>query len=408
MIYFDNNATTKLSENALAKMLEVMQEHSNPSSAHSLGRKARILVEKSRSKILDFLRTKKHKLVFTCSGTEANNLILSNFAKEKVLISSVEHPSIYSHCEEVKNRRTTASSLREMSLRGAIGDAAISEFLEESKIKHLTKPPGITSHSLAMTCIVNVDTNGRLNLAELREKLSSGNYKLLSVIYANNETGVLQNIKEIAKIAHEFGCMLHSDLSQAIGKIPCDLEDLGIDFATFSAHKFHGPIGCGGLIYRSDFHIKPQILGGGQEMGMRSGTENVPAIIGAAAALEEVVFDDYVKNLQDHLESEILKSAPDAVIFGKEANRLPNTSMISMPNVDFNIQVMQFDLEDIAISSGSACSSARITGSRILAAMNIDERIAKSAIRVSLSRENNMQEIERFVEVWRRLSLRGG
>jgi cysteine desulfurase len=349
MIYFDNNATTKLSKNAFTKMLEVMQDHSNPSSAHSLGRKARILVEKSRSKILDFLGTKKHKLVFTSSGTEANNLILSNFAKEKILISSVEHPSI---------------------------------------------------NSLVTNC-VNVDTNGLLNLEELRKKLSSENYKLLSVIYANNETGVLQNIKEIAKIAHEFGCMLHSDLSQAIGKIPCDLEYLGIDFATFSAHKFHGPIGCGGLIYRSDFHIKPQIIGGGQEMGMRSGTENISAIVGASAALEDVIFDDYVKNLRDHLESEILKAAPDAIIFGKEANRLPNTSMISMPNVDFNIQVMQFDLEDIAISSGSACSSARITGSRILAAMNIEEKIAKTAIRISLSRENNMEEVGRFVEVWR-------
>jgi cysteine desulfurase len=358
MIYFDNNATTKLSKRSAEKMLEMWEFASNPSSSHSFGRKARVNVEKGRNKILQFLKTDKHKLVFTSSGTEANNLILSNFAGKKILISSIEHPSIY----------------------------------EYSKYNNVD--------------LLRVDHNGLINLDDLQSKLSENHYDLVSVIYANNETGVIQDIQEIARITHQFGAVIHSDISQAIGKFEFSIQDLCIDFATFSAHKFYGPVGCGGLLYKSDFHIKPQILGGGQEMGMRSGTENLAAIAGAAAAIDDIIFDDHTLKLRNYLENEITNFNPNAVIFGKEVARLPNTSMITMPNVDFNIQVMQFDLENIAISSGSACSSARITESRILSAMNIDKKIAKDAIRVSLGKENSKKEVDRFIEVWKKLSLK--
>ena len=356
MIYLDHNSTTKLSHRTIEHMLEVWQLASNPSSSHALGRKARAIIEKARNNILDFFQTKKHKLVFTSSGTEANNLILSNFANTKILISSIEHPSIYEHSKYNRNI----------------------DFVE-------------------------VDINGLINLDDLRNKLKASKYSLISVIYANNETGVIQNTKEIAKIAHEFKIMIHTDLTQAVGKIPIDLEDLGVDFATFSAHKFHGPVGCGGLLYRSDFHIKPQIFGGGQEMGIRSGTENLAAIVGTSCAIEEVSFDDHIKNLRDDLEAQIVNFAPDAKIFGQKVNRLPNTSMISMPNVNFNIQIMQLDLANIATSSGSACSSARITNSRILKAMNVEDEIAECAIRVSLGRDNTKEEIDQFIAIWKKL-----
>jgi cysteine desulfurase len=359
MIYFDNNATTKLSKHAAEKMLEMWEFAANPSSSHSFGRKARVNVEKARNKILQFLKTDKHKLIFTSSGTEANNLILSNFADKKILISSIEHPSIYEYSKYNNN-----------------------------------------------VDLLSVDQNGLINLDDLQSKLYANHYDLVSVIYANNETGVIQNIQEIARISHQFGTLIHSDISQAVGKLEFSIQDLCIDFATFSAHKFYGPVGCGGLLHKSDFHIKPQILGGGQEMGIRSGTENLAAIVGAAAAIDDVIFDDHTLKLRNYMENEITNFTPNSVIFGKEVARLPNTSMITMPNVDFNIQVMQFDLEGIAISSGSACSSARITESRILSAMDIDKKIAKEAIRVSLGKENSKKEVDRFIEVWKKLSLK--
>ena len=357
MIYLDNNATTKMSKNAIKAMFDIAESAAyNPSSAHTLGREAKAKLEKSRKNFLDILHADSHKLIFTSSGTESNNLLISNFIDKQIFISSVEHPSI----DELH-------------------------------------------HYYDNIFIIPVSKDGLIDLEYLESKLESEDIKLVSVIYANNETGIIQDIKKISDLAHKYNSYIHSDITQVIGKIDISISDLGLDFATFSSHKFHGPNGCGGLIYPDNFIPTAQIFGGGQELGFRSGTENLAAIIGAETALDEIEINDEIKNLRDYLENEILNISPDTIIIGKDVPRLPNTSMISMPDVDFNTQIIKFDLEDIAISSGSACSSARITESRILTQMNIDKEISRCCIRVSLSKDNTKKEIDRFISVWKKI-----
>jgi len=368
MIYLDHNSTTNLLEEAKHAMIAVLSKPLNASAIHGFGREGKRIIEKARKQIAVLLgianNFRDYNITFTSSGTEANNLILSNFKDDDVFISAIEHASILKH----------------------------SEF--ENNIQ-----------------VIKVGENGILDQEDLKDKLSKSeaNRKLVSVIFANNETGVIQDIKAIAKIAHEFGAFIHSDSVQAIGKISLDLLDVDIDFATISAHKIGGPIGSGALISKAKIHLIPHIIGGGQEKNLRSGTENIAAIAGFGVAAEIVAKEqisryEHLKELRDYLEKEIVKDFPNIKIVNFNSPRLPNTSLIININKKAETQIIAFDLKDIAISSGAACSSGKVGSSKTLAAMGFSEEEKNCAIRVSLGNMTTKKDVVKFLEIYRELN----
>lgn len=357
MIYLDHNATTITHHDVKLLMCSLISQPLNPSSIHTEGRKARNLIDHARLQVANLLNinTKDYQVVFTGSGSEANNLVITNFKDADIFISATEHLSIIEYAKYMPNVK-----------------------------------------------IITVTSNGIVNLEHLRRLLceSANPKKLVSVMLANNETGVIQPIREVAKIATEFGALTHSDCIQGIGKIAVSIPDLGVDFATISGHKFGGPLGAAALIMKSKQHFTPVILGGGQEKGIRAGTENVPAIAGLGLASEIVLNELYSRqkkmhDLQQKLEKDL---PPEAKIVAKDALRLPNTLSIVVPNFDAQTQIIAFDLRGIYLSSGSACSSGKVGSSHVLKAMNIKDGEIKSAIRVSLSYHNSEHEIDSFIQ----------
>lgn len=361
IIYFDNNATTKLAPQALAKMNEAFQLPLNNLAVHYFGRFATKFVEDARKEVRKLLNAQNYEVIFTASATESTNTLFHGVDVKKILVSKIEHASVYS-CRPLGK--------------------------EVSEIKVLG--------------------NGVIDLEDLKsqlEKISDANF-LVSVMFANNETGALQPVEEIAKIVHQKGGLFHCDIVQGIGKIPLDLEKINADFASISAHKINGPQGVGALLMRKGLDIKPLIVGGKQEKSKRAGTTNTAGIagFGEACKITAEKISDYenVKKLRDYLESEIKKIAgSDVKIFSEEAARLPNTCFMALKNSDSQTQLINFDINGICVSAGSACSSGTVVGSRVLAAMGVDPSFASSAIRVSLSPENTQQEVEKFIQVWK-------
>lgn len=368
MIYLDHNSTTTLLESAKAAMIEVLAKPLNASATHGFGREGKKIIEKARKQIASLVGVINHfrdyHITFTSSGTEANNLILSNFKNGEIFVSAIEHASILAHSKFENNIH-----------------------------------------------VIGVNENGILDQEDLTNRLSKSNAakKLVSVIFANNETGVIQNIKEVAKIAHDFGALIHSDCVQAVGKIPVDLVDLDIDFATISAHKIGGSIGSGALIAKAKHHLIPHIIGGGQERGLRSGTENIASIAGFGVAAEvadkEQKFRyEYLKELRDYLEKELVKDFPNIKIVNQQSPRLPNTSLIINIGKKAETQIIAFDLKNIAISSGAACSSGSIGSSKTLSAMGFCEEEKDSAIRVSLGMTTTKTDLDKFLEIYREIN----
>ena len=357
-IYLDYNATTPLHHAVQEEMNNVLGNACNPSSLHWHGRRAKALIENARSKIAKALGIKlgigEYQITFTASGTEANNLLLHNFAGKDLLVSSTEHLSVLEGAKEYGNRT-----------------------------------------------LIKVDQNGQINMSHFIECLKNMQPgSLVSIILANNETGVIQeNMPELVTLAHAKGLFVHSDFVQAFGKIPMDLK--GLDFITISSHKIGGPIGAAALIHKTKLPIKAQIIGGGQERGIRSGTENVAAIVGFGKATEMI--KDSSANLRDKMEDIIKDICPNAIFYGKNTLRLPNTSMILMPGMDAHKQLIQFDLADISVSAGSACSSGKMKTSHVLTAMGIESDKAKCAIRVSVGEATTIEEIEKFASNWERI-----
>lgn len=354
-IFFDNNATTRLSDGVKEAMDEILGNPLNASSVHSYGRQARALVEKARKSVENLVGIENSRVVFTSSGTEANNLALCGFAG-KVLVSAIEHVSV------LKPRQ----------------DAVI----------------------------INVSENGVIDLNDLDKKLAEiDGKKLVSLMFANNETGILQPVKEASEIAKKHGALLHVDAAQGFGKVSVDVSFA--DMVTISAHKFGGPLGAAAIVVKRSVELNPLIKGGGQEQGYRSGTENIPAIYGFGVACDSVGMllkaAGKVNNLRSFLEIGIKNSSIDAVIIGERENRLPNTSLISMPGVSSETQLIEFDLNGIAVSAGSACSSGKIARSHVLSAMGIGDKVAGNVVRVSLGYENNEAEIISFVSFWKEL-----
>ena len=361
LINFDNNATTKLCPEALEVMSDAYQFSYNPSANHSLGRQAAMIVENARMNVSEALNANNYEIFFTGGGTEANNMALFSEKFDKIFFSKIEHSSVYN----VRPKNT--------------------DIIE-----------------------IETDENGVIDLKKLEEelcKVETANF-LVSVMYANSEAGIIQPIKEIAKLVHQKGGLIHSDMVQACGKIKIDLEDLNVDFATISAHKINGPQGVGAIMVRRGLDIEPIIYGGGQENGKRSGTLNVAGIAGLGHCItkldEKIVKMTEIGKIRDYIEEEIAKIAGNNVkFFGKEVDRVKNTSFFAIKNGDSQTQLIHFDLNKIMVSGGSACSSGSTKAPKILEAMNITEDF-KGALRVSLSSDNTIDEAKQFIAAFKK------
>jgi len=325
----------------------------NPSSVHRRGRTARQLVERSRETVATLVGAPAEAVIFTSGGTEANHLALTGSGRERVLVSAVEHSSVLQ----------------------AVPDAER----------------------------VPVDGNGIVDLDALTALLDADRRPaLVSVMLANNETGVIQPVGDIAEIAHAHGALFHCDAVQAAGKIPLSLGETGADLMTLSAHKIGGPSGIGALV--SSVEVAPLLRGGGQERNRRAGTENLSGIAGFAAAASAANPGEYdrVRELRDRLEAAL----PDAVVIAGGVLRLPNTSAIAMPGVPAETQIIAFDLDGVMVSAGAACSSGKVGPSHVLAATGVAPELANSTIRVSLGWATSEADIAHFIDAWTALYRR--
>jgi cysteine desulfurase len=366
--YFDWNATAPLRPQARAAMVAALALTGNASSVHGEGRAARQVIEAARHNVAALVGAEAKNVTFTSGATEANMLALTpaievggrKAARDRLLLSAIEHPSVRS------GGRFPAGATEELT----------------------------------------VTKEGLLDLDALRGALARAERPLVSVMLANNETGIIQPIAEIATIVHEAHGVLHVDAVQGAGRIDCDMAALGADLISISAHKLGGPQGIGALIRGSDVHIaEPLIRGGGQERSLRAGTENVAAIAGfgaAAAAANAARQVDAIRMaaLRDRLEAGIKTITPQAVVFGAHAPRLTNTSLIAVPGIKAETAIIAFDLNGIAVSSGAACSSGRVQASHVLAAMGTDAELARGAVRISLGWTTAESDVETLLTAW--------
>lgn len=361
MIYLDYNATSPLLPSVKAAMDALGDGPMNPASIHASGRAAKKHLEDARAAIASAVSAFPNEVLFTGSATEANNMVLRGFAGERaLLVTSIEHASI-----------AKAASL----LGGAV---------------------------------IPVDADGVVKLDALDAMLKAldGKPALVSVMLANNETGVVQPMAEVVKICRAHGALIHCDAVQALGKVTLDWGLLGVDMLTLCAHKAGGPVGAGALLIRNDLPIKPFIVGGKQELVRRAGTENVPAIVGFAQTVKDTAHCPDAKQWlewREWLVKEIQSTAPDAVLFGENAERLPNIICIAMPGTKSETQLMNFDIAGIAVSAGSACSSGRVAASATLLAMGVAEDVAATAIRVSWGWNSTRADIEAFATAWKKM-----
>lgn len=363
-IYFDHNAGAPLDERVLEAMLPYLREQQgNPSSVHRYGRVAREAIEQARLQVATLVGAAPSQVIFTSGGTEANNLAVFGLMGPRpqghLAISAVEHPSL----------REPALSLR-------------AQGLEVTEIK--------------------VDSQGRVTPATLAQALRP-NTHLVSVMWASNETGVLQDIAVLSEAVRAQGGLLHTDAVQAVGKVPLDFRHSGAHLMSLSAHKMGGPKGIGALIVDSSIDIAPLLQGGGQEKGRRSGTENVAAIVGFGKAAELASVELRQRagawaQLRTYLE-QALRQLPELVIFGEKAERLPNTVFFAVPGIEGETLLMALDKAGIAVSSGSACGSGSHQPSHVLVAMGVAPELAQGAIRVSIGVENNLAQIDELIAV---------
>jgi len=359
--YLDWNATAKLRPEAQAAVTAALDVTGNPSSVHAAGRAARRLIEEARDKVAALVGVTSRDVVFTSGGTEANMLALAPALGEVLLVSAIEHPSVRSG-----------------------GRFAAAE-------------------DIAVTAA------GVVDLVALERQLAGRSRPLVSLMLANNETGVIQPVTEAAVLVHAAGGLLHVDAVQGPGRIACDFKTLGADLMTLSSHKIGGPQGVGALIRRDGLAVDPQIRGGGQERGARAGTENVTGIAGFGAAAEAArqgwtAEAAGMAALRERLEAGIKAIAPKAIIFGAEAARLPNTTLFSVPGMKAETAVIAFDLEGVAVSSGAACSSGKVAPSHVLAAMGAAPELARGAIRVSLGYATSDEDVGTILKAWGKLS----
>ena len=366
VIYVDNNATTRVAPEVLEEMLPYLTDcYGNPSSIHTFGGQVREKVEEARGRLADLLGCSAGEIIFTSCGTESDNAALRSALAEdvkrrKIVTTRVEHPAVLSLCDSLQQQGY-----------------------------HIEYIP--------------VNAKGKLCFDALC-KMMDDETALLSVMWANNETGNIYPAMKLADIAHQHGALFHTDAVQAVGKIPMDLSRTAIDFLSLSGHKLHAPKGVGALYVRRGVKFHPFLLGGHQESGLRAGTENVPGIValGRAALLARENIEEErtrVAALRDRLEQGLLKTCPNARVNGNPASRLPNTTNISFEYIEGESILLLLNEHHIAASSGSACTSGSLEPSHVLRAMGVPYTAAHGSIRFSLSRYNTDADVDRILEV---------
>lgn len=362
----DFNATAPIRPEVVEAFVRASQSVGNPSSVHGFGRGARRLVEEARRSVAALVGGRTQDVVFTSGGTEANNLALKGSGRQHVVVSAGEHDSVLQAAPDAE--------CVPLHLDGTLDLAALERILSDAG-----------------------------------EGASPGSL-LLSVMLANNETGVIQAIPEITSIARRYGALTHCDAVQAAGKIPLDISALGVDMLSLSAHKIGGPQGIGALVLTPGLELQPLLLGGGQERRRRAGTENVAGCAGFGVAAELAVTHLADAHLlaawRDEIEERLTGLSPESKVFGREARRLPNTTCISMPGVAAETQLMALDLAGVAVSSGSACSSGKVQPSHVLRAMGASDTEAATALRISLGWSSKAEDVETLVQAWTMLFRR--
>ena len=366
--YFDWNATAPLREEARIAAIAALEVAGNASSVHAEGRAARSLVEHAREQVANLVGADAKNVTFTSGATEANMYALTpaieiggrKEPRDRLFVSAIEHPSVRS------GGRFAAEQVEALPVTG----------------------------------------DGVVDLVALKAAVTRAERPLVSIMLANNETGVIQPIAQIADTVHAANGVLHVDAVQGPGRIDCDVDALGADLLSISSHKLGGPQGAGALVRRGDIHIaEPLIKGGGQERGQRAGTENVVAIAGFGAAAIAATQMDVTRMaaLRDRLESDLKAATPEAVVFGAGVPRLPNTTLFAVPGLNAETAIIAFDLNGIAVSSGSACSSGKVQASHVLAAMGVDPSLSRGAVRISLGWSTTEADLEALLTAWNKV-----
>ena len=364
LIYLDNNATTQCTPEVVEAMVPLLGEgFGNASSTHRFGQRARQAIDEARGHVSALVHCAESELCFTGCGTESINtavrgLLAGRAPRKKIITSTVEHSATRELCAQLAREGATIIN-------------------------------------------IGVDRNGLLDMDQFRSAIDDQT-ALVTIMWANNETGVIFDVKEIGLLCRAKGVPFHCDATQSIGKMPIDFEANNIDAASFSAHKFHGPKGVGGLFVRRGLRIRPLLIGGPQERGRRGGTENVAGIVGTGKAAElaksHLAEMTHVRELRDELENGILRLIPTAHVNGDLVHRVPNTTNIGFEQLEAEAILLLLSERGICASAGSACSSGSLEPSPVIIAMGVDEKIAHGAIRLSLSRYTTEAEIHRTLE----------
>jgi len=370
IVYLDNAATTKMSDKVIEEMTKSFSEnYGNPSSVHSLGQRAKSVVERARHIIAQNLKAETTEIVFTSGGAEGNNLVIRGFLKanndkgKHIITSKIEHSTILKAFEQLENEGYEVS-------------------------------------------YISVDENGAVDIEELKQELREDT-ALVSIMFVNNETGVIQPIKEIGEILAERNIFFHTDAVQAIGKLEIFPKELKIGALTATAHKFYGPKGAGFVFIDKKYSLEKEIWGGSQERNRRAGTENVHGILGLGVALEEVhenleEMSEKEEKLQTYLENklktEIVKLGKKIKINGEKADRIKTTTNVYIEGVDIQMLLVALDLRGICISGGSACMSGSLENSHVLKAMGLTDEELKGSFRISIGKDTTIEEIDYFVE----------
>jgi cysteine desulfurase len=372
IIYMDNNATTPIHPEVKKAMIDAMGVFGNPSSLHGPGREARQLVESAREKVASFIGASPEEVMFVGSGSEANNTILNaltcqrmscTYNREglnKIVTTTIEHPCVLETSKCLQEKGVDVSYLE-------------------------------------------VDMHGKIDIEQLKDVITD-NTGLVSVMMANNEIGTIQDIKTIAEIVHQQGALFHTDAVQAVGKIPVIVQELGVDFLTLSGHKIYGPKGIGALYVRKGAPFCPLIRGGHQERGRRAGTENTLGIIGLGKAIEmrsqEMEAEEKrLLELKATLKKGIKERIPDVQFIGHPTDCLPGTLNASFDGAEGEAIILYLDLEGIAVSTGSACASGSLDPSHVILATGLPAECAHGSIRISMGRENTMEEVEEMIDI---------
>ena len=365
--YFDHSATTMVDENVLKEMLPYFSlEYGNPSSIYGIGRKNKRVIEEAREKIAKAINADTKEIYFTSCGSESDNLALKGISyanKNKgnhIITSKIEHNAILETCKSLEK--------------------------EGFRITYL-----------------NVDNDGLIDLEELKNAITKETV-LISIMFANNEIGTIEPIKEIAKIAKEKNIYFHTDSVQAIGNIDIDVKKMDIDALSMSAHKFYGPKGVGALYVKNGIVFNKIQNGGHQERGKRAGTENVPGIVGMAKAIEIATNNIEEKNrklinLRDYIISQIEKNIPDVKLNGHRTKRLPGNINFSFNNIDGESLLLNLDANGICASAGSACNTGNSDPSHVLTAIGLNDKLANGALRITLGKENSKEDVDFLIDV---------